>query len=114
MTILTLPNIEERRENVGRARAAREKLRRQQWSLFHSAKRRAAKLHRTPKWSDLNAIWLLYVEAYGRTRRTGIEHHVDHIYPLQGKLVSGLHVPENLRVVPATVNLTKSNRFEVA
>jgi hypothetical protein len=38
--------------------------------------------------------------------------HVDHIIPLQGKNVSGLHIPENLQVIPAIENIKKRNNFE--
>ena len=40
-------------------------------------------------------------------------HHVDHIIPLQGAIVSGLHVEGNLRVITATENMIKRNRYEV-
>ncbi len=72
-----------------------------------SAKYRAAKLQRTPKWltsKDLNQICNFYEscpEGY----------HVDHVIPLQGKNVSGLHVLENLQYLPATENLRKSNKW---
>jgi hypothetical protein len=40
----------------------------------------------------------------------GIKHHVDHVLPLVGDGFTGLHVPWNLQVIPATINLRKGNR----
>ncbi len=67
--------------------------------------RRAAKLQRTPAWSDLEAIKQIYLDRPE-------DHHVDHIIPLQGELVSGLHVPENLQHLPASENCSKNNAFD--
>ena len=70
------------------------------------AKRKLATLQRTPSWTDLEAIKKFYIncpEGY----------HVDHIIPLQGKLVSGLHTLENLQYLPAIENISKANKFVV-
>ena len=72
---------------------------------------------RTPSWVDNEVLFLIreiYDLAAIRTVQTGFAWHVDHVIPLQGKLVSGLHVPENLQVIPAVVNIQKKNKYEVA
>ena len=78
------------------------------------AKRRAAKLQRTPPWltkEHLQQIESVYELAKRLTDETGVMYHVDHIVPLRGEFVSGLHVPWNLRAIPATENRSKSNQF---
>lgn len=77
------------------------------------ARRHAAKLQRTPPWANQRAISGVYALARRLTRLTGLEHHVDHIVPLQGKLVCGLHVHTNLQILPGPENCRKNNHFEV-
>lgn len=72
---------------------------------------RAAKLSRTPAWADQDEIAGVYATAASRTRALGEPHHVDHVLPLAGKTISGLHVHANLRIVPGTDNSRKSNKF---
>ena len=83
---------------------------------FHTAKRRYAKLQRTPHWLTADEHWMIK-EAYDlsalRTKMFGFSWHVDHVIPLQGEKVSGLHVPTNLQVIPGTDNDVKGNKFEV-
>ena len=57
------------------------------------------------------AMKVRYAEARWMTLRTGIRHEVDHFFPLQGDFVSGLHVPANLRVIPARDNWKKSAKL---
>jgi len=77
-------------------------------------KRQAAQLQRTPSWDPhAHLIVAKYQLAAMLTQASGIEHHVDHIIPLQGRNVSGLHVFSNLRVIPGTENVKKSNKFTI-
>lgn len=79
-----------------------------------TVKRRLSKMRRTPKWVGSEEQWLIreiYELAAMRTEALGFSWHVDHIVPLQGKTVSGLHVPSNLQVIPAAVNIRKGNRL---
>lgn len=80
----------------------------------NTALRHSAKMQRTPKWLsnvDKLKIKCLYQVAAMYSRESDEAWHVDHIVPLQGENVSGLHVPWNLRVIPGTDNIRKSNRF---
>lgn len=72
--------------------------------LANSAKYRASLLQATPIWSDTQAILGIYASCPNG-------YHVDHIYPLQSDWVCGLHVPTNLRCIPAKDNLVKGNRY---
>lgn len=76
-------------------------------------KRYAAGMRRTPPWltkAHLAEIEGAYHFARVMEAIAGEKYHVDHIEPLQGKDVSGLHVPWNLRVIPARENFAKGNR----
>ena len=78
------------------------------------AKRRAALKKAIPPWSDKEAIKVIYAEAARLSAETGIEHHVDHIVPLQHSDVCGLHVQFNLRVIPKRDNQKKYNKWDPA
>ena len=67
----------------------------------------------TPKWADLDAIRMFY-EVADVLSRGGVKFHVDHLVPIRGKEVRGLHVQDNLRVIPAFLNLKKGNRLQSA
>lgn len=77
-------------------------------------RRRANKLNATPSWlteSHKLHIACKYSLAAMLSKNTEEQYHVDHIVPLKGKTVCGLHVPWNLRVIPAQENLRKSNKI---
>lgn len=84
-----------------------------------SARRRERdlrKTHATPPWltnEHRTQIEAIYLQAQIWTEVTGVLYHVDHIIPLNGKTVCGLHVPWNLRAITAKENIRKSNRIDV-
>jgi len=78
------------------------------------ARNRAERSKRVPAWLSEEDKWLI-AEAYAlaalRTEVFGFSWHVDHVVPLKGKIVSGLHVPWNLQVIPWADNLRKGAKF---
>lgn len=78
------------------------------------SKRRAKQRNATPAWltkeqeADIKAMYIL---AKKLEKLCNISYHVDHIVPLAGKGVCGLHVPWNLQILPASVNIVKSNKY---
>ncbi len=82
--------------------------------LEQSARKRATKLQRMPKWltkEHRSEILSFYKKAQELSSKLNSKYHVDHIVPLRGKTVSGLHVPWNLKVIPAVENMQKSNKL---
>ena len=84
---------------------------RHKYTAYH-ANRRANAALATPPWVDWKAIDKVYYLAKKLTRKTGIEHQVDHIVPLNGETVCGLHVHYNLQVLTKAENIAKSNKFD--
>lgn len=83
--------------------------------LMHSRTRKATIKRACPNClneDDLKIITSIYVECKRISESTGVTHHVDHIVPLNGKNVCGLHVPCNLQILTAEENLKKGNRHE--
>jgi len=74
-----------------------------------NAKRRASLINQTPKIIDSEKIKELYTEASRLTKMTGIPHEVDHIIPLQGKTLRGLHEYSNLQILTRFENRSKKN-----
>jgi hypothetical protein len=68
---------------------------------------------RTPKWANIQAIKDIYELAVFVSEEMGEAYHVDHVIPLRGKLVSGLHIETNLQIIKAVDNLSKNNKFEI-
>lgn len=94
-----------RQKNKARLAAYYKEWKAKNWPSLKAylSSRKARVRKQTPPWADLNKIREIYFN-----RPDG--HHVDHIIPIQGRNVSGLHVPWNLQYLPAIDNLKKSNK----
>lgn len=78
-------------------------------------RRNKRKMLATPRWADVEAIDAIYEKCGAMNLDAGkVAFHVDHIVPLQGKMVCGLHVATNLRIIPKRDNISKGNRFDDA
>ena len=89
--------------------------RKKQEYYVRKAKRRSSLLNRTPSWltaHDWLHIKCIYSVCDMLNREGNEPHEVDHIVPLQGENVCGLHVPWNLRVIARTANRSKGNKYE--
>lgn len=106
-----------RENNVEKVKLSYKKSRSKNPGLYlaKDRNREISKLKRTPVWlskQDKEYIKYLYKFSRNISKYLDKEYHVDHIIPLQGDLVSGLHVPSNLQVLPATNNLQKGNKWQ--
>jgi hypothetical protein len=74
--------------------------------IYAEAQRR--RRARRVQWADKTAIKAIYAEAARLTRETGVPHEVDHVVPVQGREVCGLHVENNLQIITREANRRKS------
>jgi hypothetical protein len=112
----TARDLQRRRKNPARhrARSARWAAENRDAVNSKSAVRRARSKKAQPAWltsHEHGQILLRYKEARVMAALTGVPHEVDHIIPINGDLVCGLHVPWNLRVIPMRENRRKAKKF---
>lgn len=104
-----------RAKNPERAKAARDKYNRSEMGrrmmLIRKHDRRAREICATPSWYDREAVEQLFDVARVLSR-SGVKFSIDHIIPLKNRKVCGLHVHDNLQVMPLWQNIRKLNRFD--
>lgn len=76
-----------------------------------SSARRARKKKAAVAWADMDAIDAIYAKCQRISEETNIKHQVDHIVPLAGDNVCGLHVENNLQIITASENARKGKSF---
>ena len=105
-------NEAKRKRNIVSAREACKR-----WDQKYPHRRRMVQIRRQLRkrmalmpWRDETKMAVFYEEAQRLTRETGVLHTVDHIYPIAGKEVCGLHNEFNLQVLPMPENSHKGTR----
>ncbi len=85
-------------------------------ALANTRRQQLKKARAMPAWLNAGEVFeieQIYAFAQVMNKITGTKHHVDHIVPITGRSVCGLHVPYNLQVIPATENIAKGNRLTI-
>lgn len=98
--------------DILRARSAEYKQKHRDDYTAWETHRKLAKQRATPKWLSTiqhKEIISIYKQAKKLSADTGVSYHVDHIVPLKGKTVCGLHVPWNLQIITQIENCKKNN-----
>ena len=126
-TQLNAKNKEWRKSNKAHVKAYNDKYRKEhpdkvkKWSKEYAdrnphvakikkIKYRSKRKQATPPWYEKDLIRQVYTMRDKLSKLWGIDLHVDHIVPLQGKNVCGLHCWDNLQLLEATINVSKSNK----
>jgi 5-methylcytosine-specific restriction endonuclease McrA len=108
-----LRSIKSRTKHAGKikARDAQYRKNNPEKGAARTARHRAARIRATPRWADINKINEFYFTANMLGMHTGDMYHVDHIVPLQSKIVCGLHWEANLQILEGPENSRKGNRY---
>lgn len=112
--LATAKQYRARNQDKERARCTKYNKENPEVRAHHAALRRSKTKSATPQWlteEQRGDIKKMYTLAKKFENLCGIKYHVDHIVPLAGDGVCGLHVPWNLQLLPASINIAKSNNY---